>query len=342
MQVNDPLPELTNELIATLLGRNDVVSTMVEPLSRHRALLSTVDAVTVTLADGSTIDAVAKRAAADPEGAAAIAGSGAYRRELDLYAGFLTKPPLPAPRLLGVHDPDATDHGAGWVLLLERVRGDEPDQVVGLTEAQATDALDCLAGLHRSTRGGDPPAGARLHPMVGHRQRLETVWPLFTAAFGPSLGPRDLTLVRGVIEGMDDLSAMLGDPAWAVMTHADPRADNLIFGTGPQGTEVVFLDWQQATWQHPAADLAWLAATSMPDIDAALIERLASRHLDLLGVQGQDPMSWFRTGLTWPLSQFVLLASRPASEERRRLLIGATITRIIAAAVACDYRADRF
>ncbi len=342
MQVNDPPPELTNELIATLLGRHDVVSVTVEPLSRHRALLSTVDAVTVTLADGSTIDAVAKRAAADPEGAAAIAGSGAYRRELDLYAGFLTSAPLPAPRLLGVHDPDAADHGAGWVLLLERVRGNEPDQVVGLTEAQATDAVDRLAGLHRSTRDRNPPAGARLHPMVGHRQRLETVWPLFAETFGPSLRPRDLTMVRGVIERMDDLSAMLGDPAWAVMTHADPRADNLIFGTGPSGAEVVFLDWQQATWQHPAADLAWLAATSMPAIDAALIERLASLHLNLLGVQGHDPMSWFRIGLTWPLSQFVLLASRPATEERRRLLIGASIARIIAAAQDCDYRANRY
>ncbi|MCP5026317.1 MAG: aminoglycoside phosphotransferase family protein [Actinomycetia bacterium] len=335
MQVNDPPPELTTELVAAILGRHDVASITVAPSGQERALLSTVDTLTITLVDGTVIDAVAKRAAADRQGAATIAASGAYRRELDLYAGFLATAPLPVAPLLGIHEPDAALTGSGWVLLLGRVVGPEPDQVAGLSEAEATRVLDQLITLHRTTRNRPPPSGARCHPIIGLPERLREVWPLFETGFGATLTLSSLDRIRRVVDRAEHLSEALGSSEQAALTHADPRADNLILGA-----DVVLLDWQQATWQHPAADLAWLIATSIEEPDRALIDRMARHHLSGLGLDDQDSMDWFRHGLSWPLLQFTLLAARPAKAGRRRRLVDTTVRRIAGVADLVNYDAD--
>ncbi len=260
-----------------------------------------------------------KMPAPGPNGEAAAA-TGACRREALAYTRLIPHSPITAPHAWLVH------HGPGAAasFVLEDLSGlRSVDQLDGLP---AGDALAVAAALARFHRHWSRPDRHRNLPL--RRTVPATIPP---AALDRGLAALDErwsdvvdTAQRAVFARLvarrAELVAAFAAAGPVTVCHGDPRADNVAFSpTGP-----VLFDWQQPALQLGAADVAWLAATSLtPDTRRALDADLAAA--------GGCTLDAYRTGLLLPGLAVLLLAQRVADSERTARFITTSLRRIATA-----------
>jgi hypothetical protein len=295
--------------------------------NQGRGVFSRVVRVRLSWAEGPEVAArpasvVAKVPAAGPNGAAAVA-SGACRREALAYSRLLPTSPIGSPRAWLV------DHGpgdrAGFVLEdLGPLRA--VDQLDGLAPE------DCLAvshALHRFHRHWQDPArhtglGVRhATPAAIAPDALARGLQALAGRWAADLDAARLRAFRGLVARRQALVEAFVRAGPPTLCHGDPRADNLVFS--PQGAPVLF-DWQQLAVQFGAADLAWLAATSLTPATRRQVER------DLVDGYGAA-FDQYRLGFVLPGLAVLLLAQRDTPDERTRRFVATSLDRIATALI---------
>lgn len=229
---------------------------------------------------------VAKVPGGNPEARATAAG--AYRTEVRFYQRLA---PTVAVRVPRCHHAWCTDDGTDFLLLLDDLApAVQGDQLAGCTAAEATRAVQTLAGLH-GPRWCDPtladPDGAALAAVDEEQAGLlaDVLGPMtdvFVDRMGDRLAPED----REVLERIPSVAGpwLLGRAERFAPVHGDYRVDNLMFG--PDGT-VTAVDWQTVSLGLPARDLAFLCATSLTVDDRRAHEgEVVSAYWDALLAHG--------------------------------------------------------
>jgi hypothetical protein len=238
---------------------------------------------------------VAKLAAGDDEARARVADG--YRAEVRFYTELASTVRVRTPRCwYGA----VADDGRTFTLLLDDLAPAVPGvQVDGCTVAQATAAVENLAGLH-APRWCDPTlsvlgsmafdAGAAA--FVG--EVMQQGVGQFVERYAGHLDGADVTTLR---QAADVTPAFLAArPERFALLHGDYRLDNLMFGE-----EVHVVDWQTLTVGLPGRDLAYFLGTSLRTADRRAHEEdvvaAYHRHLGIDGYALDDCMDDYRVGM---------------------------------------------
>lgn len=243
--------------------------------------------------------------------------SGAYRREALAYRELLPVTPVAAPL---AHDVQTDGDAASFVL--EDLANDRAvDQLDGLTATDAASVAGELARLHGHWRRS--PALARLDvrtstPTVLDPAALSAGLDTVREHWATTLGDILLQAFGRVLTAREGLVAAFGSAGPPTLCHGDPRADNLVFRAPDRA---VLFDWQQLAIQFGAADIAWLAATSLePDVRR-------EAEPDLLAHAGVT-LDEYRLGLVLPGLAVLLLAQRQLDSERTERFVATSLYRI--------------
>ena len=274
---------------------------------------------------------VVKSPSLGPTGDAARA-SGACAREALAYRELLRHTPVRAPKLWL-----AKDDGSGGVsLVLEDLCAyRRVDQITGLDEDDALSVVGALSSLHNEWRSKD-----RLELLDTHKVRksapkgfapesLENGVKALAQNWAASIAPQHLRAFYAMAERRDHLIEVFNEGP-PTLCHGDPRADNLVFDTDGQA---VLFDWQQIAVQPGAADLAWLAATSLTS------ETRTSAQAALIKQYGTT-VEAFRKAMVLPGLAVLLLAQRQINDRRTQVMVATSLSRIGAALVDLDVPAQ--
>ncbi|EFC84118.1 aminoglycoside phosphotransferase [Parafrankia sp. EUN1f] len=206
---------------------------------------------------------VVKMGAGDPGGRDVVRRG--YRKEVGFYARLARDARIDIPHCWqAAISPDSR---AFTLVLADAAPARPGSQEDGCDEAQATDAVRALAGLHASfwnsellAAEGDwlpRPQDAELAFMA---ELLVATTKDFGDRFAGVLDQRDLdTLHRAAALTYQWES---GWRAPFTLLHGDYRLDNLMFPA--QGPGVLTVDWQTITIGLPARDLAYFLSTALP------------------------------------------------------------------------------
>ncbi len=230
---------------------------------------------------------------ADP---AAEAGRDTLIREAAFYAYCREEPAAAAvARLL----PRLTHFDPGPPLLaLELVRGSAPlwqrlaaPEGRPLVTAPAAAVGAALATVHRTFRGPDPAADARLGWLPRELPWVMTIHKPDPALL-TSIGPAAYRLI-GIVQAHDDftrrLDSLRGQWRPDAVIHGDVRSDNVLVGSPVGGREpgsedVTLVDWEMAQLGDAAWDVAGLLqdlvlfwVNSMPLAEPLGVDELAAR-----------------------------------------------------------------
>ena len=259
-----------------------------------------------------------KLPAPGPNGEAAAA-TGACRREALAYTRLIPHSPITAPRAWLVH------HGPGAAasFVLEDLSGLRVvDQLDGLPPGDALAVAGALARFHRHWARPDRHRNLPLRravPAAIPAEALTRGLAALDERWGDVVdGAQRAVFARLVARRAELVAAFTAGPV--TVCHGDPRADNVAFA--PSGP--VLFDWQQPALQTGAADVAWLAATSLnPETRRALDADLAAA--------GGCTLDAYRTGLLLPGLAVLLLAQRAADSKRTARFIATSLHRIATA-----------
>jgi len=324
-----PSPHLVR-LVADALGlasSSEFAITSTTDVNQGRGVFSDVVRVEVESSTGQELAAwslVVKSPASGPAGNAARA-SGACRREALAYENLLGSTPVRSPRfwLASHHDDGGVD------LVLEDLSGfRRVDQLDGLEVSDALSTVRSLRRLHDAWS-----AKERLQHLIDLDVRQSTPASFDPVALDKGVKALSQTWASALSsEQFDAFCAMAARRKHLIdvfnqnpptLCHGDPRADNLVFDSN---NEPVLFDWQQISIQPGAADLAWLAATSL---DPAV--RRDCEHL-LIDSYGTT-MTAYRQAMVLPGLAVLLLAQRPLDDARTRLMVSTSLDRIGSALV---------
>ncbi len=258
-------------------------------------------------------------------GAAAVT-SGACRREALAYRQLLPFSPIrfPSPYLV-----ELADDGAANFVLEDLGAQRAVDQMEGL---EPDDCLAATAALARFHRHWPQPAG---YAKLNVRRAAPATIPLAALTEGLAalrerwssvLDSTQLTAFEQLVKRRDRVIEAFVRAEPVTLCHGDPRADNMVFAA--DGIPILF-DWQQVALQFGAADVAWLAATSLT---SSVRRRLDSDLADTYGTS----MDRYRLGFVLPGLAVLLLAQREVDDERTARFVATSLERIATALVDLD------
>jgi hypothetical protein len=228
--------------------------------------------------DDERVSVVAKSPSRDETSRSTARLQHLYRRETAFYqqlrSDIATRTPV--PRHVEYHEDDDD-----FLLLLEDLSPVSPvDQFTGLTLAQATTALDELAGLHAPTASRtelfarDWLAGVT----TSLRPIYDAVLPGLFDQFLERYGDRIDEETRRTVVTLRERLGAFGDftPAISCVVHSDYRSENLLFDGLDGRVPLAVVDWQTVTVASPLLDVAYLLTTSLTS------EQRAAHENDLL------------------------------------------------------------
>ena len=211
-----------------------------------------------------------------------------YLSEVEFYSTVTTQVAIPVP---GCFYSEISSDGADFVLLMaDMAPAVQGDQIAGCTTAEASLAVEALAGLHGPSWGDrrwfDLPS--IVMPKPGDAEAAKGLGDVAVMA-------ADITLDKlgGKVSDEDRVTLttsmalvspwLMAEPERFSLMHGDYRLDNLLFD--PERTRVTVVDWQTIGLGLPARDLAYFTATSLRPDDRAGLERdLVQRyHRALVG-----------------------------------------------------------
>lgn len=232
---------------------------------------------------------VAKLASADERSRGTGLALRAYEVEVRFYQHIA---PTTAMRVPAAYCADV-DVEQGWfTLILEdaagRVQGDD---IAGCDATVAAAALEELARLHAGCWERPDLAGLEWinRDLPERRQFLASLIASLVGLWRERFGDRVPPVLLDVATAAAPRWLSLGEhPAPRTVTHGDYRLDNMLFAPGDPCPLVV--DWQTASWNPPAADVAYFLAGSLTGDDRRAHEAdlLAHYHRALVagGVEG--------------------------------------------------------
>ena len=278
MTVAATVEDLTAAWLSEVLGR-EVRSVSAEPVGTGQMGAS----YRLTLDWDGPATLVAKLAAGDDEARARV--SDGYRAEVRFYTELASTVRVRTPRCWygAVADDNMT-----FTLLLDDLAPAVPGvQAQGCSAAQATAAVENLAGLH-APRWCDPTLtalgamafDASTAPFVGEVMQVGV--DQFVARYASRLSDEDVATLHVAADAT--ASFLQARPERFTLLHGDYRLDNLMFGE-----EVHVVDWQTLTVGLPGRDLGYFLGTSLRTEDrrASEAEVVAAYHR-ALGVDGYD------------------------------------------------------
>ena len=225
---------------------------------------------------------------------------------------------------------EVAEDGA-FTLLLEDLTGAASGHPVqGLSTGEAALVVDALADVHRAWWSETAPAGWSPRPIGGFevdrmRSRFAEFWPRLLESGAYEVLPGVASEAACIPARLDAARTLGAGPA--TLSHSDLHPENLVLLGRGSTTRVVFLDWQNARWAHPAFDLAGLldvtagdqAQCDAHDLLARYVERLdrpldSATFADLVDAASD----WIFVGITRWLVLYEEQGLRPPEEVRRR------------------------
>jgi len=244
----------------------------------------------VTLAEGSDPASLIVKLGAEANADIAV-HFGYYEREWGAYRDLLVDGRVAAPTC----HLNALVDDRPCLVLEDLARHRSGDQVQGITEAEATAAVDLAADLHAGFWDDGRLEAFTWMPgpedprVAGYGNLLEMMWDQFRAGAGSGAGADVLGAARAAMDRFDDVIEEFSR-APVTVVHGDFRLDNLLFdGDGP----AVAVDWQLTARGRGPYDLAFLLAGSAETEFRRRHERgLLERYHERLRHHGVDDYSF--------------------------------------------------
>ncbi len=253
------------------------------------------------------------------------AAAGAYRRESLAYRDILPASPVlfPLPYLVA-------DDGDRSSFVLQDLQDHRMvDQLHGLDRAEALAVAQELARFHHhwQTQPGLESLDVRRSTPAGLKpEALEAGLALLNDRWAEALTDEQVQAFRRLVGNRQHLADAFADLGPVTLCHGDPRADNLAFDAAGRA---VLYDWQQMAVQFGAADLAWLAATSLTPTLRRALDR------ELIEAYGTNEDT-YRLGFVLPGLAVLLLCQRELTDERSHRFVATSLARIGTALVDLD------
>ena len=278
--------------------------------------------------DGRPATVVGKFPSADDHARAQAFANGVYRKEWLFYDSVTPTVGVRAPTcFVARFDPVALD----FVLLLEDLADSrQGDQLDGLTVDQVASAIEQAVALH-APRFGDPALEtlftdglAAPNPEEAAAQAQDVyaaTLPGFLDRLGHRLDPDIADLATGFAPFVGRWTYGTGTPRTIV--HYDFRADNFLFGQGPEAPPIVVVDWQTVNPGLGASDVAYAISGSFPDpadraaVERDLVEEYRSR-MAAAGIEQSAEDCWrdYRFGSLWGMIITVIATVLAEHTER--------------------------
>jgi hypothetical protein len=220
---------------------------------------------------------------------------GFYVREVNFYRNIAGAISIRTPECLYA-DMDCSGTGVPFVLMLEEVHGARiPDQIAGMTLADAEQVIDALADFHAcwwrapalDTMPWLPRYNNPLYKAAG--PAIGATLPAFRAMYGERVPSAPVEMLTAWAPRWGDLLDWYVARGHDTFVHYDVRGDNILFGgTGAASPdELCLLDWQLAVRHLGPHDVAYFLGWSVTtELRRAHEARLLRRYHDRLVDQG--------------------------------------------------------
>lgn len=238
-------------------------------------------------ADGGPDTLVVKFRPSAPGAHAHALGSGAYHREIGGYRAVGASGACRIPRTYFVGGDETTINLVMEDLTTTAVPG---NQVAGCSSVEAEAVITQFARLHSAFPLDDaiaPDWLIRLPAVCDYWSDATTRGAeLSLARFAGSLPAEDLAIVAaapGVVRPWH-----LKSQSRLTLTHGDPRVDNVLFETLPDGRPgAVLIDWQVTGLRNPMYDVGYFLSGSVDVAQRRADEhRLLRHYVDVFAERG--------------------------------------------------------
>jgi aminoglycoside/choline kinase family phosphotransferase len=332
-------------LTAALRGAGfaaEVGSFVRQPLGEGIGMMSGLERLDVTYANGTGPAVVVLKMPATNEGNRAVADAfHLYEREVLFYRDVAPRSAAYTPVVYHA-DIDAND----FVLLLEDLSAYElGDQVKGCTLTQTEGGIDWLARHHASLWGRTDDPTLEFLPHVSPSYSSEALTQGCAFGWGPMaelfahVVPERIALLKDrYLAALPKLFAWMATPPLTVV-HGDFRMDNLFFGSAAGQEPLIAIDWQGSLRGRASQDVAYFLSGSLPaelrrEHERALIGRWHG-GLTAAGVTGYtetDAWDDYRKAVlyVWVIA-VVIAGTLDPTNERGRQWISAMLARSVAA-----------
>lgn len=256
---------------------------------------------------------------------------GMYEAEVRFYNELVGQAAMRVPHCY-VAEIDRETHD--FVIVLEDLGGcSAPDQLQGMSIAQASVAAAALADLHGSFWQRTDEID--WVPSVVH-ERIKSfsaawpdLWASFSARFADWLPDGAIAAGGQIRDNYWSLMSTLGERPWTLL-HQDFRCDNMFFAAEDGQSDIVVLDWQGIGRGPGAYDLAYLLGGSLPiDDRREHEERIVGDYHDRLVDHGVTDYSFDDLWADYRLSHMVNTSvavltggTMDLANERGRHLVG--------------------
>lgn len=211
-----------------------------------------------------------------------------YRSEVEYYTRVADRMSIPVPPCFFS---EISDDGADFVLVLaDMAPAVQGDQIAGCSSAEATLAVEALAGLHGPS-WCDPEwmalSGIAM-PKPGDEAAAGGLGEISVMAagilvdkLGGDISEEDIATLTAAMSLVTPW--LKAEPSRYALMHGDYRLDNMLFD--PDRTRITVVDWQTVGIGLPGRDLAYFTATSLDPEVRSQIEKdlVATYHRALLG-----------------------------------------------------------
>lgn len=218
-----------------------------------------------------------------------------YRSEVEYYARVADRMSIPVPKCFYS---EISSDGADFVLILaDMAPAVQGDQIAGCSAAEASLAVEALAGLHGPSwcdaewlalagiampkPGDDAAAGG-----LGEISKMAA--GILIDKLGGDISDDDRQTLTDAMSLVTPW--LMAEPQRYALMHGDYRLDNMLFD--PDRTRITVVDWQTVGVGLPGRDLAYFTATSLdPGVRSEIESDLVAQyHRALLGygVTGYD------------------------------------------------------
>lgn len=200
--------------------------------------------------------------------ASALGSTSPFELERQAYILFGQTPGFRIPRAYF----NATDASGLCNLLLEDVPARAGDQIAGCSLADATAVVRELARFHR---GWQEKQGLSEQAWMSRPQQFLPAYAKGAAVLAEWLSNRIPAEVLTMVDAFGALAErwLAQAPSRRTLIHGDPRVDNVLFETTPDGLRACLIDWQSLRFGDPQHDVAYFLSGSISPQDRRAGER---------------------------------------------------------------------
>ncbi|MFK7918067.1 MAG: phosphotransferase family protein [Ilumatobacter sp.] len=282
----------------TVLGKEfgTIESMALEHFAEGVGILGELARITLTYAAGESGPAtlIAKCPSASEENHFLAIAMGFYIREVNFYREVAGDLDVRVPR---AYHADTSDTGVPFVLLIEEIAGaTTPDQLSGISVAEATKIISAIVPLHVQFWGkaAELEALTWLPPMnndlyKGGQPLGVALFPQFAEHYGNHISADDMARIGVSCERYAELLDYTTTVGAPTMTHTDCRAENYLFGGREGDDAVTVIDFQLSTRHIGMWDVTNLIAGSMTtELRRAHEHEIIQGYVDQITAHGID------------------------------------------------------